>query len=317
MGTIYANSESPRAVSHATKYFTEDLMNMTTYLFKGKRSVIPYKSQVRVSNVRLDGDRYFIADLSYGEIVVTERISMLDKPKLPKNRDNVMAIEKSQKAALGVAVAEAVAENGGRPIAIIIGRKKFSVTGVTDAVAGHKCDVILVNGMKHVIFLSLKAKTFQQFAGVCDKMHFERMRIAVSKFIIKRDMTIPGQKWLPPGYPAYHFGLNSDYSPDRDLIHKSMYGMDHGKKYGIDNVQAVLHGSSVGLKKISSGIYKFTADNIYSNARNNYMSEAVECKIMCEHRLGANNVDTGGRVGVYMATKRNTSIDINKALRKK
>jgi hypothetical protein len=122
---------------------------------------------------------------------------------------------------------------------------------------------------------------------------------------------------LPSGH-AYHFQLDKSDPNHADLIHKEMYGIDHGKEHGINNVHAVYGGETIGIKPHDNGRqghYVFNPEAVYSNMKNNHKSDVADAKVLVTPREGKNQHGTGGRVMVAPTYLSPNSRDATDAMR--
>jgi hypothetical protein len=176
-----------------------------------------------------------------------------------------------------------------------------------------------------VHWMSLKGKQFQQFGGTAGLEKHPSMMRALEHLKNARETFHPDSRGkytnnpvLPSGH-AYHVNLDhANNLEDRDLIHKEMYGIDHGKEHGKNNVHAIYGGDTIKIKKTNhpdGNVYEFDPDAVYSNMHNNSDSDVADAKVLVTPREEKNQHGTGGRVMVAPTYLSPNSKDAVEALR--
>ena len=159
---------------------------------------------------------------------------------------------------------------------------------------------------KPIHYMSLKGHRFQQFGGVTEHSDKPSVQDAVKKFkaAAKEDSS-----------RRHQYALNPDSNPEhRELVHQSMYGTNHGKEYGVNNVHAVYTGS-IGLRPNENGgldLY-LSASKFHSNKNNNKNSDYVQAKILRRNASDRSDMGvTGSRIGRGHQDESPNAIDVSK-----
>ena len=138
---------------------------------------------------------------------------------------------------------------------------------------------------KPVHYMSLKSNTYQQYGGVSH----------LAKHPTVEKATEPLKAAAAENNKPHHYSLDPDKSAeDRDLIHKSMYGMNHGKEYGVSNVHAIYRGN-IGFNSNEDNSLSMTSSSFSSNKNNSEKSDYVPAKILSRPAQDRNDLGTKQR----------------------
>jgi len=254
------------------------------------------------------------------------KISHLEKPSgTGRTGKDPEKLERSQIGHLRNAIQAAIKENHGKPIRMHVGGGNHVEVSGIEKIEGEKpkADAYLHDAEgKPVHWMSLKGKQFQQFGGTTGLTNHPSMKRALEHLKNAKETFHPdshgkytGNPVLPTGH-AYHVNLDhANNLEDRDLIHKEMYGINHGKEHGKNNVHAVYGGDTIGIKKTNhpdGNVYEFNPDAVYSNMHNNADSDVADAKVLVTPREEKNQHGTGGRVMVaptYLSPKSKDAVE--------
>lgn len=223
------------------------------------------------------------------------------KPPIGRAGKNQQSLEHQQVEHIQNAIQSALRESGGKSIRL------RTADGVTHNVAGiklapgdrPKADAYLHDEDGNAVhWMSLKGDTFQQWGGYKGLENHPALKPAIEKFQNLKDAINPGERYLP-SRSAYHIDLDPNNPSHKDLLLKSMYGLNHGKEYGPNNVHAIYSGNTVNLKKSENpgeeGIFELHPNALYLN-KNDVSSDVPPAKILVTNRAGLNQQGTGGRI---------------------
>jgi hypothetical protein len=109
-----------------------------------------------------------------------------------------------------------------------------------------------------VSFHSLKgSETSQQWGGISADLDNEAVKTSVQRFksaADEREKTL-GSREHPTGLMLHH-NLDENNPEHRKLIHRAMYGINHGEQHGINNVNSILVGDTSFSKSATPDPYK-------------------------------------------------------------
>lgn len=317
------DKDTPR---HINKYLNQKLRDEHEYtvakdghpLF-AKGSKVTVTGEARLPRGQEKKGHYHV-DVDNGEHVGSVPLSYLQKPSIGRANKDQEKLENSQISHLHTSIQHAITSNKGKPITMHVGEgKTVRVAGIQKVTEGKpKADSYLhdENGTP-VHWMSLKGRQFQQFGGTRGLEDHPVMKQALHDLAGAKDTFHGDSPTLPSGH-AYHFQLDKNDPNHADLIHKEMYGIDHGKEHGINNVHAVYGGETIGIKPHTSGRqghYEFNPEAVYSNMKNNHKSDVADAKVLVTPREGKNQHGTGGRVMVAPTYLSPNSRDATDAMR--
>lgn len=223
------------------------------------------------------------------------------KPPIGRAGKNQQSLEQQQIEHIQNAIQSALRESGGKTIRIKTADGKIhNVAGIKQSPDNRsKADAYLHDENGNAVhWMSLKGDTFQQWGGYKGLDEHPVLKSAIEKFRDFKDKLNPGEKYLP-SRSAYHLDLDANNPEHKDLLMKSMYGLDHGKEFGPNNVHAIYSGNTVALRKSDhpseQGIFELHPNALYLN-KNDATSDAPSAKILVTNRAGLNQKGTGGRI---------------------
>jgi hypothetical protein len=225
-------------------------------------------------------------------------MSHFRKPAIGRAGKNQQSLEQEQINYLHKTIKSEMKKNGGKPIRIRTPDGQIhKVAGIKQVEGGWpKADAYLhdENG-EPVHWMSLKGDKFQQWGGYKGLDNHPVMKNAIEQFRKLKNKLSPKERYLP-ARSAYHVSLDENDPSHRDLLHKSMYGMEHGGEYGPNNVHAIYSGNTVGLKQHPKGkFFELDPNALYVN-RNDETSDTAKSKILITNRAGYDQQGTGGRM---------------------
>jgi len=241
-------------------------------------------------------------------------MSHFKKPPIGRAGKNQQKLEQEQINNLHGAIQKKLQATGNKTIKIKTADGKIhEVAGVTAPknTGWPKADAYLYgeNG-EPLHWMSLKGDSFQQWGGYKGLDEHPVMREAIEKFQKIKNSLNPNEKYLPRA-SAYHFKLDANNPMHRELLLKSMYGIDRGKEYGPNNVNAIYSGNTVYLKKHpTEDYYELHPNALYIN-RNDDKSDVSDAKVLLTNRAGLNQKGTGGRIMVTHSGNVANSRDVN------
>lgn len=239
-------------------------------------------------------------------------MSHFKKPAISRAGKNQQKLEQEQINFLQKAIEEKMKANGNKPIKVKTPDGQIhEVAGIKSVQGGWpKADAYLHDKDGNPVhWMSLKGDKFQQWGGYKDIEKSPLMQSYIEKLQQHKEKIAPGEKYLPKG-AAYHISLDANNPEQRELLHKSMYGKNHGGDYGPDNVHAIYSGNTIGFKETEPGIHELDPTALYTN-RNDKTSDAANAKILLTYRAGMNQQGTGGRVMVSHMGNVGNSKDID------
>lgn len=164
-----------------------------------------------------------------------------------------------------------------------------------------------------VHWMSLKGDDFQQWGGYRGLDNHPTIQTAISKFKQLKDKLAPKQKYLPPR-SSFHYDLDPTNNDDRSLILKSMFGINHGAGYGVNNVHAIYSGNTIHLKRNEDGTHELNPNALYVNKNDSNDVDLPPTKILVTNRSGLNQLGTGGRIMVSHSGNNKNSKNVDQAL---
>ena len=312
--------------AHTKKYLNPEVMGSSLYNVAKSNPHVPVGSKVKVSNPR-PHEGHIVVDVEHDGKTHTLKADRLDKPagvggSGPRGAGgNPEELEDRQIAEIQQSIHKAISDNKGRPINMRHPNGSTTeVAGIKKVTDGKpKADAYLHDSKGNPVhWMSLKGKKFQQWGGTKGISEHPTMKKALEALQTVKKTFHPGQRALPSG-AAYHYSLDPENNPeDRDMIHKTMYGIDHGKSHGPNNVHAIYSGDTIGIKKTShpSGSeYEFSPEAMYSNMKNNKDSDVSTSKILVTPRENKDQAGTGGRIMVSSASNTPKSLDAIESLK--
>jgi hypothetical protein len=311
------SSGGKKGEEHFQKYFSPEKREH----YKGEYMLAnhhPESGLMAGDKVKLD-DVEKINGQYYGKFGDGQKVRMDDlyKPLGGRVGLNQQSLEDRQIAELHKSIQEQIQKNGGNPIRIRTSDGNIhEVAGIKKVKNGFpKADAYLHDKEGNPVhWMSLKGRTFQQFAGTKGLLDHQPVKEAINGLQQVRQ-TVHNGETLPPS-AAYHVDLDPNNPEHRKIIHKAMYGVDHGKEYGRNNVNAIYGGETIGIKKSDhpdANVFEFDPEAVYTN-RNDENSDSVDSKILVTHRKGLNQQETGGRIMITPKSFLPHSISADKAL---
>lgn len=163
----------------------------------------------------------------------------------------------------------------------------YNISSIEKVKGNVKADFALYDKDVPVIFISHKdgktMKQFQQFSGISD--------VASHPFVYKfiEDLRYNFPNGVPKGFGTVSSKkIDQEISENRKLLHKCIFGIDHGNPYNENNVHVVIQGN-MNLVNINN-VYSLVSDSfVLLNNNNNEQRLPFETKIMAMYRKDRNN----------------------------
>ena len=252
-------------------------------------------------------------------------MSYFYKPQIGRVGKNQEQQEDRQIDELSSHIQNAIRENRGSPIKMHVGNgQTVSVAGIKKVTKGKpKADAFLHDEKGNPVhFMSLKDHNFQQWGGIKGLTKHPAVRDAIEKLSEVKNRHFPDErhengKHVLPGGTAFHHDLDPENEEHRDLIHKVMYGVDHGGEHGLNNVHAIYGGHTIGVVKSQKvpGAYELHAPATFSNMSNDKTSDISPSKILVTPREGQDQEGTGGRIQIARNEFTPNSVSTENALK--
>lgn len=246
-------------------------------------------------------------------------MSHFKKPPIGRAGKNQQKLEEEQIKYLTKAIDDAKAKKGSSAIKMRFPNgETHNVAGIKAAGAEGgwpKADAYMHDEAgTPVHWMSLKGDTFQQWGGYRGLDSNPTFQKAIEKFKQAKDKVAPNSKYLLSS-SSFHYDLNPENSEDRQLILKSMFGINHGGEHGVNNVHAVYSGNTIGLKENDDGEHELNPNALYVNKNDANDSNLPSTKILVTNRSGLNQLDTGGRIMVTHSGNNNNSKHVDQILK--
>ena len=322
-GTLSDSMGNKSTSRHFKKYYGDDAFkkNNGTYTLAKDHEATGHKAG---EEVKLDS----VKPITIGKKTVYHGMignhavpmSSFYKPIGGRTGKNQEALEDRQIGEIGDSIKDAISKNGNNPIRIRHPDGSMStVAGIQKVTDGKpKADAYLHDASGNPVhWMSLKGDKFQQWGGTRGLENHPIMKDAIDKLVQLKNKFHPDSGEELPNGAAYHVSLDKNNPAVRDLLHKSMYGMDHGNAHGPNNVHAIYSGDTIGVRKTDhpdGDVYEFAPNAKYSNMSNNTDSETSDSKILVTKREGINSAGTGGRIMVANHGVSSNSRDADKVL---
>jgi len=148
-------------------------------------------------------------------------------------------------------------------------------------------------------FVSLKGTSHQQWGGVEHLANHPSVQKGVSEIKSKLEQERANN---PKFNSAIRHYLDPDNKEDRDLIHRSMYGMKHGGEYGLSNVHRIIGGNISIIPNEKNGELNLNSTSSYTNTNDENSHYHPDNSIIFRTASGKNSFGTGGRIGVGLTS---------------
>lgn len=261
-------------------------------------------AQIKLSDVQARPDKNGVMrhhGLVYGKGDAIP-MSHFEKPKIGRAGKNQQKLEEEQIKYLAKAIEDAKTETGEPSIRMRFPNgESHDVAGIMPAGAEGgwpKADAFLHNESgEPVHWMSLKGDSFQQWGGYRGLDNHPSLVAALEQFKQVKNKIAPNSRYLPKS-SSFHYDLNPDNSDDRELIQKSMFGINHGGDHGVNNVHAVYSGNTIGIKRSEDGVYELNPNALYVNKNDRNDRDLPPTKVLLTNRSGLDQLGTGGRIMV-------------------
>jgi hypothetical protein len=141
-------------------------------------------------------------------------------------------------------------------------------------------------------YVSLKGTRHQQWGGATHIANHPAVQRAVGEIRNKLDTE---RATNPEFSGAVRHSLDANDEHDRDLIHRSMYGMKHGGEYGLSNVHRII-GGDISLAPGENGELNLNSTKSYTNRNGNDSDVHPDTSAIFRTSTDRNNFSLGGRV---------------------
>lgn len=310
---------------HRKNYYSQEHIKTHQYTLKKEHPDIgPVGTKVKIDNIVVasDGKKMRYHGSVNGKLVP---MSHFMKPRWRVRTGYIgKGLEQKQIEALADQIDQAKKEQNSTHIKMKLSNGIKRVAGI-EAVKGSnsiKADAFTYEIDKHGNkkinhYLSLKGDRHQQWGGFSDLKDYPTMKSAINTFSKVKEKLAPGKKFLPR-QTKVHLDLDEKKPEHREMIHKSMYGRDHGGDYGLNNVHAIYGGNTIGLQKSEhprhGTVYSFHPNALYVN-RNDDTSDVVPSKILLTYRNGLDQEGSGGRIVVIHKKSNQNSVHAHEVLK--
>jgi hypothetical protein len=143
-------------------------------------------------------------------------------------------------------------------------------------------------------FISLKGTSHQQWGGVAQLVNHPSVQRGVSSIKSKLEQERTDN---PKFNSAIRHYLDPENEHDKDLIHKSMYGIGHGREYGLSNVHRII-GGDISLVPGENGELNLNSTKSYVNRNDKTSDVHPDNSMIWRTSSGKNSHGTGGRMGI-------------------
>lgn len=331
-GTLSSKVESKQGKSHYTKYYGPEAMdrhgNDWTLSADHKKSGLQAGDIVRLNGVKkVGGDWHGIHHDDAGN-EHSIPMSKFYKPTGGRVGKDQEAAEADQMKTIQDNIDKA---KGSSPyMRLHVGGGKFvnvaGATRVTKEIAnqyGHrgakpKADMFLHDEHgRPVSWHSLKASGgFQQLGGLQDHEVNGKDHPVLDKIagMFRKHKTNQGYDTVPEGL-MYHHDLDDNDPEHRKIVHRAMYGKDHGKDYGVNNVNSVVQGTMHFMPAAVSDsegrnhkgipamdLHPLTHQHMNTNDDN---SEMIPSKVVVRRDRETDQKGSGGRMMIIAKNNHN------------
>lgn len=202
-------------------------------------------------------------------------------------------VEQKEIDTLNIQIEDIKAEFQIPTVPISISNTVYQVASVSKVGGTPKADMVFKDEKKEVVWISHKdgkhPRDWQQYAGLSD-LYDHAETIA----------------FIGDVHSAFPNGLESGTCvgrkiKDQKLKKRAVYGLDYGKKYGIDNVSYIIQGS-ISLTK-EDDYYKLNANLIHKNG--DILKGDYEPILMANYRTDRDQFNVKNcRMGIYPISSR-------------
>jgi hypothetical protein len=256
-------ASGPTADDHVKKYLTPEIRSSHTYTTTRDTEGIPKGTALKVSKVSKEvsnsGKSIYHAHVEHEGETKKIPINHLQKPGEYKNLNS----EKMQIDSIHSQIAHHVKENGGKPIDLHVGGKKYKVAGIHKIEGSVKADFALHdhNG-KPVYYGSLKADAHpSKFNGYGGFSHMQNASVHSASRKLARNIA---SKPLGVGEAAFH-KFKAGEADHEHVVRQALFGKEiDSKEHGVSNIHGVHHGN-VKIDKNSKGHLEMHSDLDFHN----------------------------------------------------
>jgi hypothetical protein len=251
-----------KAEYDVNKYLNPEMRKQHTYTTVKDTAGIPKGTSVKVKKVEAIGDKYHAHVEHEGE---TKKIPVnhLEKPGGYEN----LKSEDAQIKSLHSQITDHVKANGGKPIDLHIGGKKFKVASAHKVEGNVKADFALHDHKgKPVYFGSLKAGAHpSKFSGYGGFSHMKNPSVhAAARSLATNIAKHP----LGQGEMAFHKFNAGDHDHEH-VVRQALFGKEVGsKEHGVSNIHGVHHGN-ISISKNPQGKLEMKSDLDFHNTGHN------------------------------------------------
>ena len=252
------------------KYLSQHMIKQNTYKTTRDTGGIPQGAEVKVkkvtSTVNPAGKKEFHVHVQHGGATTKIPAGHLEKPGEYSNlKSEVGQISNMQKQ-----ISHHVKANGGKPIDLHIGDKKYKVASAHKVEGNVKADFSLHDHEgKPVYHGSLKAGAgAHQFSGYGGFSHMKNKAIATATTKLSKSLT---SNPLGQGEMAFH-KLHAGNEDHEHVVRQALFGKEvGGKVHGESNINGVHHGP-VQIAPNTKGQLHMHSDLDFHNKGQNMIS---------------------------------------------
>ena len=235
------------------KYLNPEMRKLHSYVTAKDTEGIPKGTEVKVHKVTSvnlpTGEQKFHAHVTHNGETKVIPVNHLQKPGGYQN----LKSEDSQIKSLHQQINDHVEANGGKPIDLHIGGKKYKVASAHKVEGNVKADFALHDHTgKPVYFGSLKAGASPtKFSGYGGFSHMTNKVIGTASKKLSNSLT---RNPLNQGEMAFH-KLHADNEDHEHVVKQALFGKEVGAEgHGVSNIHGVHHGNLVIAKNESGKI---------------------------------------------------------------
>lgn len=293
------------------KYLSPEMRKQHTYNTAKDTEGIPKGTAVKVKKVVTKDGKYHAHVDHQGETKVIP-VNHLEKPGGYEN----LKSEDAQIKSLHSQISDHVKANGGKPVDLHIGGKKYKVTGAHKVEGNVKADFTLHDHEgKPVYYGSLKAGAHpSKFSGYGGFSHMKNQSVASASKSLAHNIS---KHPLGQGEMAFH-KFNAENEDHEHVVKQALFGKEVGaKEHGESNIHGVHHGN-ITIGKNSKGHLEMHSDLDFHNTGHNmikHLEKTHSGHVGIFVRKGEQgrkipNTNIEGRGGIGMSNMRKDSSKI-------
>jgi len=247
-----------KAEYDVNKYLNPEMRKQHTYTTVKDTGGIPKGTSVKVHKVEAVGNKFHAHVEHEGQTKVIP-VNHLEKPGGYEN----LKSEDAQIKSLHSQIQDHVKANGGKPVDLHIGGKKYKVAGARKVEGNVKADFELHDHKgKAVYYGSLKAGAHpSKFSGYGGFSHMQNPSVHTAASRLAANI---GKHPLNQGEMAFH-KFKAGESDHEHVVVQALFGKEVGfKEHGVSNIHGVHHGN-ISVAKNAEGHLEMKSDLDFHN----------------------------------------------------